>query len=328
MKEVKQTRMIQLAATLLLRLNEQVKIFQANSSLYDIIIVTPIDRTECLVKIVDEEFMTSVEWMEYQRQLQSEKVQDSFDGRPLLLLKLDEIKLELYFHLLGWDNWGEYIIECKTEFHFLDGNNVKTLFDEIRKHYHVIKLLDVDNVKVVKQIKLSEDVYGHRVPADIVYFRDFTDNYKITRIEPSNEEERREKERFVHLQKEYPNDILDDGILKAVRIKHPNAEPWNSLLVSNTDYRKWSGIQRRLKHEEVEIRILPNFDSVPTEMLAFFNGIEAMQFRLDVYFEPVHIEHLYDNEGYELRLPLNGWVNTLNKYSEVLNTMRRVKDLV
>ena len=328
MNEVKQIRMIQLAASLLMRINEQIKISQTNSSLYDIAIETPVDRAVCVARVVDDEFLRGEEWTAYMQRIHTIKIQDQIGNYPLLLLKLNEEDLSLGFHFLGWDDWGEYNIDEEIVFHRLTQENIKLLFDEIRKHNHVIKFLDIDKAKVVKQIILNQDIYGHQVPAQIVYFRDFKEDYKMNPQEPANDDECREKEMNVHLQREYPSDILDEGILNAVRTRHPEAEMRNSLLVTNTEYRKWTGIQKHFKHDEAEIRIIPDIGGLPIDMLGRLGSIEAIKFGLDIYIQPAHIDHLYDNEGYDLKLPLNGWVDMLNRYTEVLKTMHRVKDLI
>lgn len=328
MNEVKNIRMIQLAASLLLRMNENIRLSQTDSPSYDITLETPVDKSACVIKVVDEEFLASDECAAYFRMLHSVDVMEATGGSPLFLLKLDETQLTVDFHLLAWDDWGECTINEGIVFHRLTNESILQLFDEIRKHNHVIKILDADKVKVVKHIKLQQDVYGHQVPAEIVYFRDFKEDYKMNPQEPANEEERREKERNVHFKREYPDDILDKGILAAVKTRHPEADMTNSLLVTNTEYRKWASIKKRFKHEEVEIRILPDLGGLPMELLARLGSLEALRFRLDIYFQPAFINHLYDNEGYDLRLPLNGWVDTLNRYSEVLKTLHRVSDLV
>ena len=87
MNEVKQIRIIQLAASLLLRMNDQIKITQANSFLYDIAIETPVDNAVCLVKVVDDEFLKEDEWLKYMEIIHSAKAQDHLGNKPLLLLK-------------------------------------------------------------------------------------------------------------------------------------------------------------------------------------------------------------------------------------------------
>lgn len=59
MNEVKQIRLIQLTASLVLRMNCDIEIEQANSELYDIVMVTHGDRSKCLVRVVDDEFIVS-----------------------------------------------------------------------------------------------------------------------------------------------------------------------------------------------------------------------------------------------------------------------------
>lgn len=328
MNEVKQIRMIQLAASLLLRLNEHIGISQANSTLYDLVIETPVDKAVCLVRVVDDEILNSEDFESYMRYLQNTRPFDDLAGHPLGLLKLNEAELSLEFQLIGWDDWGEYSIADRIEFYPLSQECIKLMIDEIRKHNHVVKLLDPDKMMVVKHIKLTEDIYGHKVPAEIVYLRDFKEDYKMNRVEPVNEEEVREKRQNVHLQREYPEDILDEAILKAVQTRHPEAEPWNTLLATSTEYRKWAGVKRMYKQQEAEIRILPDLGGMPIDVLARMGRIEGLRFRLDIYFMPSFERNLYDNEGYELKQPLNGWVDTLNRYTDVLKTLHRINDLV
>lgn len=328
MNEIKQIRLIQFAASLLLQMNGKLKISQANSVLYDIIIETPGDRAICLVRVVDDDYLASDDFDTYMRELRSQSAVEEMDGNPLCLIKLNEWNLSLDFQIIGWDNWGAYEIEDNINFHRLISENVDNLINEIRKLNHTVKILDMGEVKIIKHIRLNADCYGHRIPAEIVYLRDFSLDYKMNKIEPETEEEDREKRETGHFQRQYPTDILDTAIITAIRNKYPDADVFNSLLVTNMDYRKWAGTQKHYKHEEVEIRILPDFGEIPLEIIAKMGRIEGLKFRLDIYIQPSPEPHLYDNEGFELRLPMDNWIDTINRYTEVLKTMHRVKDLV
>lgn len=328
MNEVKQIRMIQLAASLLLRLNEHIGIFQANSTLYDLVIETPVDKAVCLIRVIDDEILNSEDFKSYMFYLQERHTFDDLAGQSLGLLILNEANLSLDFQLIGWDNWGKYTVVDKIDLQKLSQDNIGLMIDEIRKHNHVIKFLDPEKMMVVKHIKLKEDINGHKVPAEIVYLREFKEDYKMNRVEPANEEEEREKQQNVHLQREYPDDILDKAILKAVKSRHPEAEPWNTLLATSTEYRRLAGAKRIYKQQEAEIRILPDLVGIPIEVLARMGKIEGLRFRLDIYYIPSFERNLYDNEGFEFKLSLNGWVNTLNRYVDVLKSLHRVNDLV
>ena len=328
MNEIKQIRIIQLAASLLLQKNDKLKIYQANSSLYDIIIETPGDKAICLARVVDDEFLASEGFGAYMNELHSQRAVEEMDGNPLCLIKLNESDLSLDFQIIAWDDWGAYEIENSINFHRLIGENVDYLINEIRKLNHTIKILDKSEVKVIKHIKLNADCYGHLIPAEIVYLRDFSSDYKMKKIESETEEEDKEIRETGHFQRQYPIDILDTAIVTAIRNKYPDANVFNSLLITNSDYRKWAGIHKHYKHEEAEIRILPDFGQIPLEIIARMGRIEGLRFRLDIYIQPSPERHLYDNEGFELHLPMKNWIDTLNRYTEVLKTMHRVKDLV
>lgn len=328
MNEIKQIRIIQFAASLLLQLDRNLKVYQANSSLYDIIIETPGDKAICLARVIDDDFLASEGFAAYMHELRSQSAIAEIDGNPLCLIKLDEVDLSLDFQIIGWRDFEGYKIEESINFQRLIAENVDYLINEIRKLNHTIRILDMDNVKVIKHIRLEVDSFGHRVPAEIVYLRDFTDGYKMAQIEPETEEEEREKRETGHFQRQYPSDILDEAIIDAVKNIYPQAGGFNSLLVTNMDYRKLLEIQMHSKHEEAEIRIIPDFENLPLEVIARMGRIKGLRFRLDIYIQPSPESHLYDNEGFELRLPMNNWIDTLNRYTEVLKTMHRVKDLV
>lgn len=328
MNEVKQIRMIQLSASLILRIDNRIKITQQSSPLFDYIIETPVDKAICYVKVVDEEYLLSGTYREYVQCLNLHSAQVELDGNTLCLLKLNEGKLELDYQFIGWDDWGEYIIDDTHSFTLLNKSGFGVFLDEIRRHYHVVSLLDCHNMKVVKHVKLTRDSHGHNVPAEIVYLRDLTEDYKMNPIEPTSEEERIEKFNNVHLQKEYPSDILDDAILKAIKTKHPEAVPYNSLLATSTEYRKWSGIKRQYLYQEAEITIIPDLSSISMAYRQQIGTIEGLRFRLDIYITPALNGNLYDNEGFILRLPMNNWLETLNRYTVVLNSLKRIKDLV
>lgn len=130
------------------------------------------------------------------------------------------------------------------------------------------------------------------------------------------------------MQKEYPNDILDDAILEAVKSVYPDAKPWNDLLVDTNKYKVLLLKQEQNKLESAQIRILPDVCTVSQDQLVRIGRFEILRFEVDIFVEPAPIDHLYDNEGFEARRPMYDWPNTLNKYSQMLKTMHRVKDVV
>ena len=329
MNEVKQIRIIQLTASLLLRMNSDIEIEQANTELYDFVIITHGDKSRCRVRVVDDEFFQNGEIEQFFKYLYTKPAWDEMGGYPLCLVKIDEQKLALNFQVVARDEWGEYGIDDEIHFEILDIESLKWLIGEIRKWNHIISILDRDVHGVIKSIGLDWDTYGNQIPAKIIYIRDFSADYKMNPQKPSNAEEAREKQANIHMQKEYPKDVLDDAILNAVKSLHPEAQMRSDLLITTDQYKALLRQQKIKRIESAEIRILPEIGAVPPEQLAWIGSIEALRFEVDIFADNAkEIKHLYDNEGFEVRLPINGWVNTLNRYSQVLRTLHRVSDVI
>lgn len=329
MNEIKQIRIIQLTASLLLRMNSDITIEQENSGLFDFTIKTHGDKSRCLVRVVDDEFFQNGEIDGFFKYLYTKAAWEEMGGYPLCLIKIDEEKLALEFQVVARDEWGEYGVDDEIHLYKLDKESLKWLICEIRKWNHVITILDRDIHGILKSISLDRDTNGNQIPANIIYVRDFSVDYKMNPQEPSNDEEAKEKWTNAHMQKEYPQDILDDAILNAVRSVHPEAQMRSDLLITTDQYKALLRQQSIKRMESAEIRILPDIGAVPPEQLAWIRTIEALRFEVDIFAEDAkEITHLYDNEGYELRLPMNGWVNTLNRYSQVLRTLHRVSDVI
>lgn len=328
MNEVKQIRLIQLTASLVLRMNCDIEIEQANSELYDIVMVTHGDRSKCLVRVVDDEFIVSGEIKEYLDVLHHPKTQEYLGGYPLCLMKVDERNLAIDFQVIARDEWSEYEIEREVNFCRLNDESLKWLIGETRQWNHIITILRRDIHGIIKSIWLNHDSHHHEIPARIIYIRDFTPDYRMSPQVPSNNDEAKEKRENVHMQKEFPNDILDNAIIEAVNRVYPEARLWNDLLVTTDKYKALLRQQKMQKMESAQIRISPDLSAVPQEQLAWIRTMEALCFEVDIFVEPAPIDHLYDNEGFEVRLPMNDWVNTLNRYSQVLRTLHRVRDVI
>lgn len=88
---------------------------------------------------------------------------------------------------------------------------------------------------VQKSISLNDNNYSDM---EIIYFRKFTSNYKM-----SSPEKLTSKQHFDRClnripEEEYPTDLLDNMILEAIMFSYPNARVLSSLLVFNTELKK------------------------------------------------------------------------------------------
>lgn len=179
MNEEKQKKLIQLTVSLLLEMNSDIEIEQANSDLFDIVIVTYGDKSRCLVKIVDEEIVESGLLYDYLGVLHHQNAQEKLKGCPLCLMKVNEQDQTVDFQIIARDDFGEYEIEKEVNFWRLNNDNLKWLIRNARQWNHIVTFLGRDFHGVIKSIRLNYDSYHHEVPATIMYIRDLTTDYKM-----------------------------------------------------------------------------------------------------------------------------------------------------
>lgn len=112
-----------------------------------------------------------------------------------------------------------------------------------------IKALNVDEFKVLKQIIIIDDKkFGETTIGNILYNRDFSNNYKFKKDLENNEESdilRLLKE--YPKQENYPNDRIDDIIFKSVKDEYPKSILHNHLIIFNTDIEKLERLKNKNK---------------------------------------------------------------------------------
>ena len=70
-----------------------------------------------------------------------------------------------------------------------------------------------------------------------------------------------------------------------------------------------------------DMMVKPNLIDIPDIALQLFNGIELIHFVLDVFVEVPFSKAAFENISLQRIEPVNGWINTYNKYSNILSTL-------
>lgn len=251
---------------------------------------------------------------------------ESIEGCPLYIASFDEEKGLLIDMLVKWD-FGESIINRNPNLRILDAGNMSSFFDLVRRQNSQIRVLQNEYLKVIKSINLDKDRNGIACNAVFMYLRDLSPTYKMNTKPVLNGLERVFRNLNGQPQKEYPSDFLDEHILAAIRKVYPNADFENSLLVTNTEYRNLLRY-RNYGHEYGEIRFLPDFSEIPTEMYPKFKNFKGVMIGFDIYVLIKASKNAFSNEGFEFRFPLDGWFDALNTIVSQSQSLHKVSDLI
>jgi len=159
-----------------------------------------------------------------------------------------------------------------------------------------ISLLPINDMRIIKLIRISKKVKNINIDGQIVYTRTLSDTYKMKK----HNKEKTEQERFNELvsaisQSSYPNDEIDGLILKAVQTMYPDANVFNKSLFFNIDKENNKYLTLRPK-ESCVIYILPSI-KMESPYLQYQNQIFSK--KLDVFVDWSDAKD-FSNEGYLL----------------------------
>lgn len=181
-----------------------------------------------------------------------------------------------------------------------------------------ISCLPIDDIRIIKLIRISKKVQNISVDGHIVYTRTFSNTYKMQ----DNNKIKTETERFGELfngtpQSSYPNDEIDNLILTAVQTVYPEAEFFNKLLLFNVDEENNRYLKSRPK-ETCAIYILPNIT-----MTGFHVQCQVFVKELNIYVDWIDA-NAFNNEGYSLYYQPNRESDLkllLNKFDATVGTI-------
>lgn len=323
-KNVSRIRENHLVTASLLQIEPELRIDMVNNELVDLLVELPGDGASFYIVTWPSRDLSASDFVDYIVTLKNHI--EAISGRPLMIAWFDEQQGLFQDTLVEW-MFGEYKFNPTPQPKLLDFNSKCGFFDYIRKQDSVIRLLKDGNLKVIKKIILSEDRNNIRCNAQMVYLRDFTPEYKMNPKPVQSYQERFDRNLNGQPQDEYPHDLLDDSILKAIRTVYPNADVVNSLLVTNTEYRALLRY-KNLQKDYAEFRFFPDVSQIPAELYPQIGNIEGARFALDIYMHVRPNKNAFANEGFELRFPLQGWFDTLSQIVKELNTMHRVSEII
>ena len=319
--ELKKIRGIQIAAIALTKALPMIKLEQTDGSLFDILATNPSDELRFGVNVVASSFSDTNSYAIYLEYLNNVDYSERDNRLPIVIVSVNESSESAKIGIqIGW-RFGRPVVFKRPFMMKLTNENANRILDAIKTMDETIRILSVHGMKVIKYISISkQDQRGMNHHAQIVYMRDFTEEYKMKPKEVVDE-----RKKFNRLlngvpEDEYPNDFLDNSILSMVQQQFPDAQMRSSLMLFSSDLRDIQRLSQSVRLD-AEMFIEPNLTDMPEIALQLFNGIEIIHFVLDVFVDVPFSRAIFENIAFQTTASINGWLNTYNEYTKVLTTL-------
>ena len=143
-----------------------------------------------------------------------------------------------------------------------------------------IFVLPIEKWRIINKIKFEYEINAQIFYGTVVYLRKFSECYKMQTPPVDNDIERIKRYMVGIPQEEYPNDELDDVIIKGLSAQLNVVHINSSLLIVNTDADDI--MKYKNGHlQKVDLIIGPDWASLPLSILPFYEGIQDIAVALD-----------------------------------------------
>lgn len=182
-----------------------------------------------------------------------------------------------------------------------------------------IFVLPIEKWRIIKEIKFEYEINDQIFYGTVVYLRKFSECYKMQTPKIDNDIETIKRYMVGIPQEEYPNDELDDVIVKGLSTKLNVVHINSSLLIVNTD----ADDIMRYKNDHlqtVDLIIGPDWASIPLSTLPFYEGVQDKAVALDCNI-------LFGTNDYALfpitcnaQFQISEWLDKENKMLDLLSS--------
>lgn len=185
----------------------------------------------CVVVMANaqKECLLESPYMQQIMQLQKDNVAAQY---PIIVIDCDENTSQLRWGILCFWEYDQCRVCRHVDLKVFNEKSVGWIKAFVSNQNKSLSFLPLDKLYVIKTINLNDERF---MDAQLVYFRQFTNQYKMHSKLYMNE-----REILNHLitgtpENEYPHDKLDEILLSEIIKEYPNAKAKSSLLVFNHD---------------------------------------------------------------------------------------------
>lgn len=324
--ELKRIRTIQIAAIALTKAIPMIRLEQTNGSLFDILATIPSDGLRFGINVVASSFSDTESYETYLDYLNTVDYSEGDNRLPIVIVSVNESSESAKIGIqIGW-KFGRPVVFKKPAMMSLTKENANKIMDAIKMMDETFRVLSAHGMKIIKTINISKsEPNGMTHRAKIVYMRDFTDEYKMKPREVVDEREKFNRLLTGVPENEYPNDFFDNSILSMVQQQFPDARMRSSMMLFSSELRNIQRLSQSIRLS-ADMMIMPNPIDIPDIAFQLFNGIDLIHFVLDVFVEVPFSRAAFENISLQKTEPINGWINTYIKYSNILSTLHSPTD--
>lgn len=230
---------------------------------------------------------------------------------PIIVLSVNPLTKRVNFGFQVVWHHGKATIYNKVKFRELTYRSWGTALDNLLSMDEVIRLLNTDNLKVIKHLLISKTDGSKDYFADIIYLRNLTRDYRMTDKEVVDQKEKFNRFVFGIPEEEYPSDELDAWLEEIIGKQYKIEQKRSSLLLFTTELRDLQVYRNSyLKQDNI---ILFELDLEASSQMPVGDYV-SISAKVEIYFTDQRSENFW---GLNIPPKLFSWNEWVEKYAEI-----------
>lgn len=320
------------AAKYLFRYRSALKISLANNLYYDLYVEDSSNGFAFGVKVVSPDFEDSEEFkQEYLPLLKKIDQHDLSSILPIALLSLDETTETGKCGVILSIGLSKIRIYYPPIMREVNADNFAIIMNDILASDYAIRSLYDNTYGVLKTISVKLPEYRHRlrdanVFGQIIYKRNFAQNYKMNTPEVIDDKEQWHRFMYGTPQSEYPHDELDNVILGALTEKFEDVSVDNSLFLFNSELRDLRQNYSNKLRKKLIIQVGPKIDSDAMALLG--NVIVCPRIPLTIFIENPWFQDYFCDELILKSIDVKNWPSVYESITRLKQTLTDLSKII
>ena len=328
-KSMDEVILCRIVANLLYRRIDGISISFSHIPIYDLVVAERQSGLLFGVKVGAMDYQESEQYKSYLELLEQSRYEMYDERIPIILMCVDKDAEGIKFgYQLTWERYRASV-QTKVMLREVTSENWDTMIVNLKEMDRVIRVLSNNKISIIKRFMVEKKLrQGGVAYANIIYLRKFTDQYKMLKKEVKTEQEQFHRMLTGIPEEEYPNDLLDEIIMRGIESVFPNPKRKSQILLLNTELQDLKEELGKDK-KSFNIRIEPDFSDLIYHQ-SFIKSFRILEIPLTLYHDDIKIFNDGFNDEYpSVTVPVAEWVQEYAIIEKLkCETLRSISDVV
>lgn len=316
----------------IIRFCGNVKIEDVSTGIYDFRVSDASQGLLFGVFVVSSKYESTAMYQDFQNKLRTVDLRSDEYKLPIIIMSVNANAMKSSFGIaVSWHR-ERPTIYSKISMRESNEMNWGHALDHIVSMNDAIAVLSRYGLNVKKSISIETEGYdGIPCYGEVIYLRNFTDNYKMKQNIIKDEKEKFERLLYGIPEDEYPSDIIDSIIEKSIA-SHWTVHPCRGSNVKSDSFLFTTDLKeiqhyRNSCRVDVNIVIQPNLTEIPQNILPLLNNLNLVTIPVSIYCDSEREKHAFNELLLHYIEPLDAdWSRRMSTYMELKNTIHQLDE--